>query len=177
MIKDNQALKGATTCKGYALKTYDDGFGPLWVYSEACGPMGVVRALSWEDAHGIVQDEIMTRVPREDLLDAFGLYVVEHEGVHSLCVDSNFIDDGQWVWLNFSGIGVEHREIGRYTTAEAAAAAGLKYAEIEQLDLMEGYEFQPNATETGIVTYDLNGQDLRPLSEDDEITPTIGNDY
>ena len=41
------------------LRTWDDGFGPLWVYLESFGPVGVVRARTWEDAYACVVDEIM----------------------------------------------------------------------------------------------------------------------
>ena len=41
------------------LRTWDDGFGPLWVYLESLGPVGVVRARTWEDAYACVVDEIM----------------------------------------------------------------------------------------------------------------------
>ncbi len=41
------------------LRTWDDGFGPLWVYVDSLGPVGVVRARTWEDAYACVVDEIM----------------------------------------------------------------------------------------------------------------------
>ena len=41
------------------LRTWDDGFGPLWVYVETLGPVGVVRARTWEEACACVVDEIM----------------------------------------------------------------------------------------------------------------------
>ena len=46
------------------------------------------------------------------------------------------------------------------------AKACARIIEDNELDLVEGYEYQPNATGTGIVSIDLNGQDLRPLDED-----------
>ena len=38
---------------------YDDGSGPLWVYRESIGIVGIVRASTWEDAYEIVEDEFM----------------------------------------------------------------------------------------------------------------------
>jgi hypothetical protein len=44
---------------GRTIQTYDDGFGPLWIYRDASYGMFVVRAQSFEDAYGIVEDEFM----------------------------------------------------------------------------------------------------------------------
>ena len=70
-ITDNQTLDGArfgTVNPGtHSLRTWDDGFGPLWIYRESLGPVGIVRATSWEDAWECVVDEIM---PDGDEADA-----------------------------------------------------------------------------------------------------------
>ena len=58
LITEDQSLNGATM-RDNALRIWDDGFGPLWVYSETLGPVGVVRARTWEDAHEFAVDEIM----------------------------------------------------------------------------------------------------------------------
>ncbi len=55
---DEQALLGATV-RGHTLRTWDEGFGPLWVYRESLGAVGVVRARTWEEANECVTDEIM----------------------------------------------------------------------------------------------------------------------
>ena len=41
------------------LRTYDDGFGKLWVVMESLGPIGVIRAKTWEAAHEIAIDAIL----------------------------------------------------------------------------------------------------------------------
>jgi hypothetical protein len=43
----------------YPMRTYDDGYGPLWLYRESLGPLGIVRAETWEDAWSCVEDEIL----------------------------------------------------------------------------------------------------------------------
>ena len=44
-------------------RTWDDGFGPLWLFLDSHGPWlvakGLVRAQTWEDAWGCVEDEIL----------------------------------------------------------------------------------------------------------------------
>jgi len=41
------------------VRYWDDGFGPLWVYEESFGIVGVVRARTEEEAYLCVEDEIM----------------------------------------------------------------------------------------------------------------------
>jgi len=47
------------TYGGHELPTWDEGSGPVWVYMESLGPVGVVRAETWEEAWECVVDEIM----------------------------------------------------------------------------------------------------------------------
>lgn len=46
---------------GNPIKSYDDGFGPLWIMRDSMGIVGIVRAQTWEDAHEIFVDEILPR--------------------------------------------------------------------------------------------------------------------
>jgi hypothetical protein len=69
-LNDDQQLVSATV-KGHNLRTYDDGFGPLWVVNGVYGPRMVVRAKSFEDAWDIFVDESKT-VPQEELYEAYG---------------------------------------------------------------------------------------------------------
>jgi len=59
LITDGQSLTGAKH-DGTPVRTYDDGFGPLWVLITAdSGLLGVIRAQTWEDAWGIAEDEFL----------------------------------------------------------------------------------------------------------------------
>lgn len=57
-IKDTETLVAAKTNTGHTLPIWDDGFGPLWVAYNEFGPVGVVRANTWEDAYEAAIDEI-----------------------------------------------------------------------------------------------------------------------
>lgn len=46
---------------------YDDGFGPVWIYQDAGGLLGIVRAQSWDDAWSIVEDEVLDDANEDDL--------------------------------------------------------------------------------------------------------------
>jgi hypothetical protein len=41
----------------YAIRVYDDGYGPLWIHRDSMGITGIVRAWTWEDAYSICEDE------------------------------------------------------------------------------------------------------------------------
>jgi hypothetical protein len=77
LITDNQELVSAFTRFGTPIKTYDDGMGALYAYRDAGGLCGIVRAMSWEDAWEIVEDEILTPIPHEDLPEAYGFDTLE----------------------------------------------------------------------------------------------------
>jgi hypothetical protein len=56
-ITDEQTLVSAAGRFGYAIRVYDDGFGPLWIHRDSMGISGIVRARTWEDAYSICEDE------------------------------------------------------------------------------------------------------------------------
>lgn len=73
MIKPS-LVTDETTWKAYwrgepLARQWDDGFGPLWVYRDAGGLIGVVRATTWEDAYSCVVDEIMDDGTWEDAIE------------------------------------------------------------------------------------------------------------
>jgi len=172
MINDDQSLIGAYTTDAlderHPLEIYDDTWGSLWVYSEVYGPMGIVRAQSFESAYEICQDEIMSRVPEEDLLDAYGLYVLKHKDSFYLCPDFDTLNEYGWR-ETFSGLIPARHVLSEFATRQGAEVEGRRLIVKHELDLIEGYEYQPNATGTGIVTYDLNGQRL------EELTPEVAD--
>lgn len=65
----------------YSHRLWDDGFGPVWVYRETLGALGVVRATSWEDAWGCVVDEIMDDADADDVRDLYQ-HGQEVDGLH-----------------------------------------------------------------------------------------------
>ncbi len=162
MINDNQQLVGARQSQawdehGTPIQVYDDGFGPLWLYREAGGLEGIVRAQTWESAYECCQDEIMTRVSTDDVLEAYGLYVMPP--------GDNYFRRSE-TWTVVDDVENTNTEFATLKTAQQFMADKLK----QDRDLIEGYEYQPNATGTGIVTFDLNGQSLV------ELTPELADE-
>lgn len=111
---------------GTPIKYYDDGFGPLWIFRNTMGIVGIVRCQTWEDAYGIVEDEFLPVVPAEEIHEAYDMTKEEfHAKTHE-----------------------ERNESGDWP------------------ELSEGYSYQSNSTGTGIVSHDLNGEALDPLTPD-----------
>ena len=67
LIQDGQTLDSAAGRFGHTIRTYDDGFGPLWILRDSMGVQGIVRAATWEDAWGICEDEFMPDADPEDV--------------------------------------------------------------------------------------------------------------
>lgn len=152
LITDEQALTGATTRFGTPIRTYDDGFGPLWVYRTSLGITGVVRAETWEGAYSCVLDEILTPIPDEDVIEAYGFYVLPQDVFHRE-------ESKEWYAMRNAG-----ENLATFDTEQEA----IKYCQDtmarEECDLVEGYQYQDNATGSGIVSTDLNGESLGLLT-------------
>lgn len=176
MITDEQELVSVTNQWGREQKIYDDGFGPLWVYRESLGVMGIVRAQSYESAWDCVLDEILAPVPSDEITESPDDFYVCERDYHcgapknysegkclcSLAEHSEFREcwrcrqqphrariEGDW----------DHEYLG---CTERKALANEVY-----LGLAEGYEYQPNSGGTsGIVGTDLNGNALDVLTKD-----------
>ncbi len=158
MLTDTQILVGAYRVPDYdddiryPIQVHDDVLGPLWLYREVEGLRGIVRTLTLQDAYEICQDEFMTRVPEDEVIEAYGFYV---------------IFDVIWKAMRDEG-----ELLAEFNTREEAEKCCLDTIQREECDLIEGYEYQPNPTGTGIVSYDLYGQDLSLLTQ--ELADTLG---
>ena len=74
IISMEYSLKSVHSRFGHAVKFYDDGIGPLWLYQSADFDFGVIRAQTWEDAYECVEDEILPRATHEEMLADFPGY-------------------------------------------------------------------------------------------------------
>jgi hypothetical protein len=159
VISDEQTLIGATTEYGTPIKVYDDGFGLLWVYRESLGITGIVRAMSYEAAWDCVLDEILTPITEEDIIEAYGFYTLPSDLF-------NRTDSKYWTALRDTDERNGVKLAKFKTEKEAIEYCKFIMAE-EESELIEGYKYQPNATDSGIVSIDLNGNYL------DKLTPEL----
>ena len=65
-IEDEQTIKSVKFDHGLDIRFWDEGFGPLWVYRNSLGVLGVVRADTFEKAWSCVVDEILQDVDPDD---------------------------------------------------------------------------------------------------------------
>lgn len=72
-MKDGTTLVGARDEYGYPVRVYDDNDGPLFICGDENGVSMIIRASSFESAHGIWMDESPT-IDEADLPEAFGFY-------------------------------------------------------------------------------------------------------
>lgn len=75
IISDGDTLVSACyKSSEYAIKTYDDGYGPLWISRNSIGINGIVRARTWEDAYSICEDEFFPEAPEsiEEIVKEYG---------------------------------------------------------------------------------------------------------
>jgi hypothetical protein len=70
---EGYSLTGARNRFGHEINVYDDHFGDLYVYRDAGGLLGIVRAQSWEDAFGICEDEFLSEAPSWEEMASFVL--------------------------------------------------------------------------------------------------------
>lgn len=184
MIKDNQSLKGVKSRFGNPIKVYDDGSGPLWVYREFLGIVGIVRCQTESDAWDCVCDEILTPVPLEDIKASPEDYYVCERDYH--CKAPKDYEKGL-CWCSYA----EHSEYRRcwkckqfYTPDQQKACNCTDRRELPNevyLSLAEGCHYMPNFGGTsGIVQTDLNGSILEELTKEQvkewEITLEIEED-
>jgi len=148
------------------IKTYDDGFGQLWIHRDSMGISGIVRARTWEDAYEVCQDEFFPEADDtcEEMEKEYsteyksGRELWEHEK-GELLKDWHWgmlSEDARNKWLQKEGKDVPFdSKDGGYTNHPC---------------WQEAYGFRPNgpnATDTvkhGIYAKDLNGDILNPLT-------------
>lgn len=129
------------------IKVYDDGFGPLWVHYNEYGVVGVIRAQSFETAYEIAQDEFMQKVPEDEVHEAYGWSIRDYS-------DPNRILGSLWQAAGHHGIEVyspEDKLVCRVGSMEEAHTFCQTAIAALQPELAEGYQYQPNATGTGII--------------------------
>jgi hypothetical protein len=182
LIKDGQSLDSATGIFGYPIKTYDDGFGPLWVYRDSMGVSGIVRAKTWEDAYSICEDEFMSEASEtlDEIIKEYG-FTCEHKKVvkdSSVLVSTDHTQVGERFATNedypASNGGKLLPEFIRWETIETPNPEAWMDNECFQ----EGFGFRPNGPNVrdthkhGIYARDLNGESLDMLTS--ELIEAIG---
>lgn len=149
-------LRGATV-DGDPTKVYDDGSGPVWAYEESFGILGIVRADTFQSAWEIVTDEILEPISEEDVLEAYGFDIRELPKVGQFSLSTYTLHDES----EYPAVLVGH-----YTSHGAANEVAHYLLKTSDRNLQEGYEYQSNASGTGIVQMDLNHHNLVQVTQE-----------
>ena len=142
-LKQNTELRGATGEFGHPIQTYDDCGEALYVYGKEYGASMIINANSWEAAYGIAIDESAT-IPEEEVFEAYGSFEWLRESMPEL-------------WPEYFQVyrkPGEGKSMGPQTVADILFAMHCEklLAEDEEYpELQEGYQYQSNASGTGIV--------------------------
>lgn len=77
LINDEQSLISAQFSHGTPIRTYDDGFGPLYILRDSMGILGIIRAMTWEEAYEIAEDEMFPDcdLTLEEIVKKYGFRV------------------------------------------------------------------------------------------------------
>lgn len=158
-LSDNQTMMGTTSEFGTPIPTYDDGFGPLWLYKSANGSCGIVRTQSWETAFELVEDEILSPIPNdiESISEAYGIWIQPtfHNNNYSIPCAPYKVHWNSYLYE-------ENTE--SYQTRNDAQTRIELFLRSGEAELAEGYTYQSNSTGSGIVFHDLNGESLELAS-------------
>ena len=171
-IKDNQSIVKVTDKNGREIPFYDDGYGPLYVHFDQCGHFsfvaGIVRAMSFEDAYEIVEDEFL---PEADLsMDE----IVKEYGFRRESVRVVETGNGE-KYLEPGEMPSEGERFVRWHTKETLDPEAWSENEL----FREAYTFRPNGPKTGdvhghgIASKNLEGVHLRRVTDADAAEFTI----
>lgn len=162
-LTDEHALNGAKGRFGYAISTYDDGYGQLYIHRDSMGISGIVRARTWEDAYGICEDEFFPEATEtlEELVKEYGFRrehkkVVFVDGVKRHATDADYVDGKlpNGIFVGWETIETPDPE-----------------AWIDNELFQEAFGFRPNGPNKhdklnhGIYAKDLNGDRLDLLTD------------
>jgi hypothetical protein len=181
MIKDGQTLDSAMyEPSGYAIETYDNGYGPLWISRNSLGINGIVRAKTFEDAYGICEDEFFPEAS-ETITELQAEYGFTREHVKIVK------DPSVLVATDVSGVGERVEKYPEDYPDGKLVPTFVRWATIETPNseawmdnelFQEAYGFRPNGPNVrdvqkhGIYSKDLNGDYLELLTS--ELIEQIG---
>ncbi len=171
LITDNQSLDGAHYHRAeFTIRTYDDGFGPLWISRNSIGINGIVRAQTWEDAYSICEDEFFPEADEtmEEIVKEYG-FKREHVKIvkdNSITVSIGPCAAGERIAVSSDYAPTLIPEFVRWETIETPDPESWMDNELFQ----EGFGFRPNGPRQGdvnnhgIYSKDLNGDLLDRLT-------------
>jgi hypothetical protein len=163
------------------IKTYDDGYGNLYIMRDSGGIMGIVRARTWEDAWSICENEFFPEAEEtvEELIKMYGVRIEHVKIIHPAYEKAVYTNEEGKYWIDYSKEKVAelsdyihngsllHDQFVRWETIETPDPESW----MDHPNFQEAFGFRPNgknATDKighGIYAKDLNGESLEVLTE------------
>jgi hypothetical protein len=196
LIPDDQRLVGAKSRFGYPIKTYDEGWGQLFIMRDTMGIVCIVRANNWTDAYGICEDEFLPEAD-ESLAEMEKTYATEYISGRELWLRETISDlvnnfkhsqkeAQEQAWDTWTGMSDEERSRIYARSGKEVPFSSAQGGFVEHPCWQESFGFRPNGpnqTDTirhGIYAKDWNGDvlnELTPeLAKSLEITLEIKNE-
>lgn len=152
---------------GYSANTKHNA--KLWTFGNEYGYCHLVHCQDECDGHSAHLDESPT-IAQNELHEAFGFYTMQAKLWHKtdngepwyLLCDTNFHKDiGEMVSESVLKCNGDRRTIGgAFDNEDDAIKFALEFIKENELDLIEGYEYQSNVSNTGIVNTGYNSHML-----------------
>lgn len=141
-------------------KFYNDNGSTFYAYGHEFGVSQIILCDSEQSAYEIAIDESPTIEPA-DVIEAYGFYLMQacryndHEAKKTapFYVLSDHDEHGEKVSESVLFCNGDRRAIGgAFDDEQTAIEFALNYISENQIDLIEGYRYQSNASDTGIVS-------------------------
>lgn len=142
----------------------EDADGQCYIFRDAYGIECIVCANGESDAWEVMVDEACTVSP-DEVHEAYGLYLMQAKSCFApdngepwfVLLDNDPKGIGSIVsetTLKCSGDRITTGMV--FTTKQDALTHAMEFIQENELELIEGYEYQSNSTGTGIVSIDHN---------------------
>lgn len=137
----------------------DDSDGKLYAFGHEFGIERIVCANGDCAAHEVYVDESRT-IEEDEVHEAYGLYLMQAKSYFApdkgeswyVLMNTNFHDKGVMVSESVLVCNGDRLTTGQaFPAKEEALTHAVEYIEENELELIEGYEYQSNFTGTGIV--------------------------
>ena len=144
----------------------DDSNGECYVFRNTFGVECIVCANGESAAWETMVDESKP-IDQDELHEAYGLYLMQAKSCFApdngedwyVLLNTNFHDKGSIVSESTLKCNGDRLTTGHvFATKQDAIEHALEFIQENELDLIEGYEYQSNSTGTGIVSIDHNTQ-------------------
>ena len=142
---------------------YIDEYGDNhFTFADELGLRFVIGCNDWHEAYDIAIDNLPALSDDEDIIRAYGFYIMQACDWKDKDSDADFFilsdhdDHGIIISADVLHCVGNRRTIGMFLHKKHAIEYCLEYIAINEIELTDGYQYQSNATDSGIVEVSFN---------------------